>query len=106
VSLLVEAATGHGSFTGNILIMGLGLMLLILSAVVLIVGIRYWRLSQPSSEDANNWMRSAVFEPGWDRDTGRDYGTPALHLPHWCGVGQRRAGNESLIPGTARILVE
>ena len=54
VSLLVEAATGHGSFAGNILIMGLGLMLLGVSAAVLIVGIIYWRLSQPSPDDANN----------------------------------------------------
>jgi hypothetical protein len=54
VSLLVEAASGHGSFAGNILIMGLGLMLLVLSAVGLIVGTMYWRLSQPSSEDADN----------------------------------------------------
>jgi hypothetical protein len=38
VSLLVEAATGHGSFAGNILITGLGLMLLAVSAVVLIFG--------------------------------------------------------------------
>jgi hypothetical protein len=53
VSLLVEAATGHGSRGGNILILGLGLMLLVLSAVVLIVGIMYWRLSQPSPADAN-----------------------------------------------------
>jgi hypothetical protein len=54
VSLMVEAATGHGSFASNILIMGLGLMLLVVSAVLLIVGIMYWRLSQPSPEDANN----------------------------------------------------
>jgi len=53
VSLLVEAATGHGSFVGNIVMMGLGLMLLVLSAIVLIFGIMYWRLSQPSPEDAN-----------------------------------------------------
>jgi protein-S-isoprenylcysteine O-methyltransferase Ste14 len=53
VSLLVEAATGHGSSAGNILMMGLGLMLLVLSAIVLIFGIKYWRLSQPRPEDAN-----------------------------------------------------
>ncbi len=54
VSLLVEAAIGRGSFAGSILITGLGLILLALSAVVLIVGIVYWRLSQPSPDDANN----------------------------------------------------
>jgi hypothetical protein len=43
VSLLVEAATGHGSVASNILIMGFGLMLLFGSAVLLIVGIIYWR---------------------------------------------------------------
>jgi len=54
VSLLVEAATAHGSPTGAILMMGLGLMLLVLSAVLIIFGILYWGLSQPSPEDANN----------------------------------------------------
>lgn len=53
VSLLVEAVTGHGSFAGNILTGGLGLMLLVLSAVVLVVGIIYWRLSQPNYYDSN-----------------------------------------------------
>jgi len=38
VSLLVEAATAHGSPTGAILMMGLGLMLLVLSAVLIIFG--------------------------------------------------------------------
>jgi len=54
VSLLVEAATGDESFAGSIFITGLGLTLLALSAVVLIVGIVYWRLSQPIRENANN----------------------------------------------------
>jgi len=54
VSMLVEAATGHGSLAGDILMMGLALMLLVLSAVLIILGIMYWRLSQPSPEDANN----------------------------------------------------
>jgi uncharacterized membrane protein YobD (UPF0266 family) len=48
VSLLVEAATGHGSFAGNILLTGLGLLLLVLSAVIFIFGIMYWKSSQPS----------------------------------------------------------
>jgi uncharacterized membrane protein YobD (UPF0266 family) len=54
VSLLVGAATGHGSFAGSILISGLGLMLLVVSAVVFVVGIMYWRLSKPGREDAND----------------------------------------------------
>jgi hypothetical protein len=54
VSLLVGGATGDGSFAGNILITGLGLMLLVVSAVVLIVGIMYWRSSQPGREDADD----------------------------------------------------
>ena len=53
VRLLVEAATGHGSLAGNILIMGRGLMLPVLSAIVLIFGIIYCRLSRPRPEDAN-----------------------------------------------------
>jgi hypothetical protein len=39
VSLLVEAVTGHGSAGGNIFSIVLGLILLILSPVVLILGI-------------------------------------------------------------------
>lgn len=38
VSLLVEAATAHGSAAGAIPMMGLGLMLLVLSAVHIILG--------------------------------------------------------------------
>jgi predicted membrane channel-forming protein YqfA (hemolysin III family) len=54
VRVLVEAATGHGSFGGNILLMGLGLMLLVVSAVAFIVGIICWRSSQPCRKDAKN----------------------------------------------------
>jgi hypothetical protein len=54
VSLLVEAATGHGSSEGNLIRIAVGLMLLVSSPVFFIVGIINWRLSQPSSEDANN----------------------------------------------------
>jgi cytosine/uracil/thiamine/allantoin permease len=53
VSLLVGVVIGHGSAGGNVLSMGLGLMLLILFAFLLVVGIINWRKSsQPSSEDA------------------------------------------------------
>jgi cytosine/uracil/thiamine/allantoin permease len=55
VSLLLGVLNGDGSAEGNILSMGLGLMLLILSAFVLVVGIINWgKLSLPSSEDAND----------------------------------------------------
>ncbi len=54
VSLLFEAATGHGSPAGDILIVGLGLLLLLVSAVVLIFGIIYWKLPKPSPGDRNN----------------------------------------------------
>jgi hypothetical protein len=45
----------HGSFGGNTLLIGLGLVLLILSIFLLAVGIVNWRkLSQPRSKDANS----------------------------------------------------
>jgi hypothetical protein len=55
VALLVEVVTGQGSSEGNTLIMGLGLVLFILSAFLLIVGIINWRrLSRPFTEEASN----------------------------------------------------
>ena len=57
VALLVEVVTGQGSSEGNTLIVGLGLVLFILSAFLLIVGIINWRrLSQPFTEEASNRM--------------------------------------------------
>ena len=57
VALLVEVVTGQGSSEGNTLIMGLGLVLFILSAFLLIVGIINWRrLSRPFTEEASNSM--------------------------------------------------
>jgi hypothetical protein len=55
VALLVEVVTGQGSSEGNPLIGGLGLVLFILSAFLLIVGIINWRrLSRPFAEEASN----------------------------------------------------
>jgi hypothetical protein len=54
VSLLVGAATSHGSRGGNILSIGLGLILLLLSPVAFIVGIVYLILSGPSLGDKNS----------------------------------------------------
>jgi hypothetical protein len=55
VALLVKVVTGQGSSEGNTLIVGLGLVLFILSAFLLIVGIINWRrLSRPFTEEASN----------------------------------------------------
>jgi hypothetical protein len=51
--LLIGAATEHGSVEGKILSIGLGLLLL-LFAVVLMVGIIFWRWSKPGTEGENN----------------------------------------------------
>ena len=53
VSLFIGAATRHGSPGGTILSIGLGLILLVLSPSVFLVGIVYWTLSQPSPGDKN-----------------------------------------------------
>jgi hypothetical protein len=53
VLLIVGTVIGHGSFEGNILSMSLGLVLLILSAFLLIVGSLNWA-SPPCTEDVNN----------------------------------------------------
>ena len=55
VALLGEVVTGQGSSEGNTLMVGLGLVLFILSAFLLIVGIINWRrLSRPFTEEASN----------------------------------------------------
>ena len=54
LSLFVEAVTGHGSSAGNILRIGLGLMLLVSLPAVLTFGIIYWRSSKPGTEDGNS----------------------------------------------------
>ena len=57
VALLVEVVTGQGSSEGKTLMVGLGLVLFILSAFLLIVGIINWRrLSRPFTEEASNSM--------------------------------------------------
>jgi hypothetical protein len=57
VALLVEVVTGQGSSEGNTLMVGLGLVLFILSAFLLIVGIINWtRLSRPFTKEASNSM--------------------------------------------------
>jgi hypothetical protein len=54
VSLLVEAFDEHGSPGGNVLMIGLGLFLLVLSPIVFIAGLINWRLAHSSPRDANN----------------------------------------------------
>jgi hypothetical protein len=51
VSLLVEVVTGHGSSAGNILRIGLSILLFAVSAIFSIVAILNWRSSRPSEEN-------------------------------------------------------
>ena len=48
VLLLVEAFDAHGSAGGNLLLFGLGLFLLGSSLIVLLIGMRMWRLAHPN----------------------------------------------------------
>jgi hypothetical protein len=51
--LLFNAFDGHGSVVGNIALFGLGLLLLVLSPIVLIVGVINWRKALAATEDAD-----------------------------------------------------
>ena len=54
VSMLAEGANGHGSFAGNAFLIGFGVLLLVLTPIIFIVGIINWKkASQPDTQDLN-----------------------------------------------------
>jgi hypothetical protein len=52
--LFVDAVTGHGSSGGNILRFGFGLMLLVSSLTVFIIGIIFWRSHDRNHRNVDN----------------------------------------------------